>query len=155
MFALIEQPRLGWSSPAVAIPLVEFIVAPLSLAGDREGARFASGRVTLPDGYAEAYRAFVESGWNVKHMVRLLVTSNTYRQSSRMTPELRHSDPQNRLFARQSSYRLPAELLRDNALAVSGLLVRGLGGSGAHPNQQPYLALNFCICLFGIYPSRN
>ena len=88
---------------------------------------------------------FAESGWDIKHMVRLLVTSNTYRQSSRMTLELKERDPQNRLFARQSSYRLPAELIRDHALAVSGLLVRELGGAGAHPYQPAgyYKHLNF------------
>lgn len=88
---------------------------------------------------------FAESGWDVKHIVRLLVTSNTYRQSSQTTPELRRRDPQNRLFARQSSYRLPAEFIRDNALAVSGLLVRRLGGAGARPYQPAgyYKHLNF------------
>jgi hypothetical protein len=88
---------------------------------------------------------FAESGWNVKHMVRLVVTSNTYRQSSQITDELGRRDPQNRLFARQSSYRLPAEFIRDNALATSGLLVRRLGGAGAHPYQPAgyYKHLNF------------
>ncbi|HLJ09685.1 MAG TPA: DUF1549 and DUF1553 domain-containing protein, partial [Planctomycetaceae bacterium] len=88
---------------------------------------------------------FAESGWNVKHMVRLLVTSSAYRQSSRVTSELRRRDPQNRLFARQSSYRLPAEMVRDNALAASGLLVRRLGGPGARPYQPAgyYKHLNF------------
>jgi hypothetical protein len=88
---------------------------------------------------------FADSGWDVKHIVRLLVISNTYCQSSLMTPELRERDPQNRLFARQSSYRLPAELIRDNALAAGGLLVRRLGGAGAHPYQPAgyYKHLNF------------
>jgi hypothetical protein len=88
---------------------------------------------------------FAESGWNVKHMVKLLVASNTYRQSAQATPELLQRDPQNRLFARQSSYRLPAEFIRDNALAASGLLARRLGGSGARPYQPAgyYKHLNF------------
>lgn len=88
---------------------------------------------------------FAKSGWDVKHLVKLLVTSSAYRQSSQSTSELRGRDPQNRLFARQSSYRLPAEVIRDNALAVSGLLVRRLGGAGAHPYQPAgyYKHLNF------------
>jgi hypothetical protein len=88
---------------------------------------------------------FAESGWDVKYIIRLIVTSNTYRQSSQITGELRRRDPQNRLFARQSSNRLPAEFIRDNALAASGLLVRRLGGAGAHPYQPAgyYKHLNF------------
>src|SRR5208337_1116118 len=64
---------------------------------------------------------FVRTGWNVKVMQRLIVTSSTYRQSSRVTPELAERDPENRLLARGSRFRLPAETVRDNALAVSGL----------------------------------
>jgi hypothetical protein len=88
---------------------------------------------------------FVESGWNVKHMVRLLVTSSVYRQSSQMTPQLRERDPLNRLYARQSRFRLPAEMIRDNALAVSGLLVEKLGGPSVRPYQPAgyYAHLNF------------
>jgi hypothetical protein len=88
---------------------------------------------------------FAESGWDIKHMVRLIVSSGAYRQSSRATPEMLRRDPQNRLFARQSSFRLPAEMIRDHALAVSGLLVRRLGGAGAHPYQPAgyYKHLNF------------
>jgi hypothetical protein len=88
---------------------------------------------------------FAESGWDVKHMIRLIVTSKTYRQSSQNTEELRRGDPQNRMFARQSTYRLPAEFIRDNALAASGLLVRRLGGAGTHPYQPAgyYKHLNF------------
>jgi hypothetical protein len=88
---------------------------------------------------------FAQSGWDVKHIIRLIVTSNSYQQSSQVTDELRRRDPQNRLFARQSSYRLPAEFIRDNALAASGLLVLQLGGAGAHPYQPAgyYKHLNF------------
>jgi hypothetical protein len=88
---------------------------------------------------------FAESGWDVKHIIRLIVASNTYRQSSHTTVDLRRRDPQNRLVGRQSTYRLPAEFIRDNALAASGLLVRRLGGSGAHPYQPAgyYQHLNF------------
>ena len=65
---------------------------------------------------------FVRTGWDVKAMQRLIVTSSTYRQSSRVTPELHERDPENRLLARGPRFRLPAEMVRDNALAVSGLL---------------------------------
>ncbi len=79
--------------------------------------------------------AFVESGWDVKEMVRLLVTSHAYRQSSIDSPELRERDPHNQLVARQSRFRLPAELIRDNALAVSGLLVTETTKGALDPNS--------------------
>ena len=88
---------------------------------------------------------FHDSKWDVKHMVRLLVNSGTYRQTSRPTPDLRERDPFNRLYARQSPYRLDAEVVRDNALAVSGLLVHKLGGKSVFPYQPAgyWAALNF------------
>lgn len=88
---------------------------------------------------------FAESGWNIKHIVRLIALSQAYRQSSLETPELRERDPLNRWFARQSRPRLDAELIRDNALAVSGLLVTTIGGPSAHPYQPDgyYDHLNF------------
>ncbi len=88
---------------------------------------------------------FVDSGWNVKQMVKLLVLTDTYRQSSLMRQELAELDPYNRLLARQSRFRIDAELIRDNALAVSGLLVRDLGGRSVKPYQPKGLLrhLNF------------
>ncbi len=88
---------------------------------------------------------FVESGWDMKHMIKLIVMSQTYRQSSLPRPELQKSDPYNRLLARQSRYRLDAEMIRDNALAVSGLLVHQVGGRSAKPYQPAGLLrhLNF------------
>jgi hypothetical protein len=80
---------------------------------------------------------FMDSGWDVKHIVRAIVTSRTYRQSSAVSPELREADPENRLLARQSRYRLAAELVRDNALAISGLLVDKIGGPSVKPYQPP------------------
>ena len=68
-------------------------------------------------------------------MQRLIVTSATYRQSSRVTPELEERDPENRLLARGPRFRLPAELIRDNALAVSGLLDDRIGGPSVYPYQ--------------------
>lgn len=78
---------------------------------------------------------FVDSGWNVKHVVRLIVTSATYRQASGASDELRRVDPENRLLARQSRFRYDAEVIRDNALAVSGLLDETIGGESVKPYQ--------------------
>jgi hypothetical protein len=88
---------------------------------------------------------FRESGWNVKHMVELIVTSRTYRQSSLAKPAIEDRDPLNRFLARQTRFRLDAELVRDNALAISGLLIREIGGPSAKPYQPSgyYAALNF------------
>ena len=76
---------------------------------------------------------FVEHGWDVKHLVRLIVTSATYRQSSAASAELLERDPQNRLLARGPRFRLPAEFVRDQALTVSGLLVPRVGGPSVNP----------------------
>ena len=78
---------------------------------------------------------FVRSGWDVKHLVRLIVTSRTYRQSSDVTPALLELDPANRLLARGPRLRLDGEVLRDQALAVGGLLVPTLGGAPVRPYQ--------------------
>ena len=78
---------------------------------------------------------FIRTGWNVKAMQRLIVTSATYRQSSRVTPELAERDPENRLLARGPRFRLPAETVRDNALAISGLLDDRIGGPSVSPYQ--------------------
>jgi mono/diheme cytochrome c family protein len=78
---------------------------------------------------------FVDRGWDMKHMVRTLVTSATYRQTSRGSRDLLERDPFNRLYARQSRFRLDAELVRDNALAISGLLSAQKGGPSVHPYQ--------------------
>ncbi|MDX2023876.1 MAG: PSD1 and planctomycete cytochrome C domain-containing protein [Deltaproteobacteria bacterium] len=78
---------------------------------------------------------FTDSGWDVKHMVRLLVMSATYQQDSQARPELMKKDPQNRYLARQSQRRLDAEFLRDNVLKVAGLLNEDIGGPSVHPYQ--------------------
>ena len=78
---------------------------------------------------------FRDSGWSVKHMHRLIVESATYRQSSKARKELDDIDPGNRLLARQSRIRLEAELLRDSALSVSGLLDPSIGGRSIRPPQ--------------------
>ncbi|MFM7591022.1 MAG: DUF1553 domain-containing protein, partial [Isosphaeraceae bacterium] len=78
---------------------------------------------------------FVESGWNLRKLLRQIVLSATYRQSSKITPGLHEADPRNRLLARGPRYRLPAEMVRDNALAISGLLVGKVGGPSVKPYQ--------------------
>lgn len=80
---------------------------------------------------------FIRTGWDVRAYVRMLVTSATYRQDSRVTPELYARDPENRLLARGPRLRLDAEVLRDNALFTSGLLVERMGGRGVRPYQPP------------------
>lgn len=90
---------------------------------------------------------FYDSGWDVKAIVRLLVNSHAYRQSSVASAELLQLDPSNQFVARQSRFRLPAEMIRDNALAVSGLLVKTIGGASAKPYQPSgyYRHMNFPV----------
>ena len=82
---------------------------------------------------------FIEGGWNVKAVLKTIVMSATYRQSSKVTPELIEKDPENRLLARGSRFRLPAEVIRDQALALSGLLTERIGGPSVKPYQPPGL----------------
>ena len=78
---------------------------------------------------------FVRTGWDIKAMQKIIVTSAAYRQSSKATPELLQKDPENRLLARAPRLRLSAGAIRDQALAVSGLLVEQLGGPSVKPYQ--------------------
>ena len=78
---------------------------------------------------------FVRSGWDTKQLMKLIVTSRTYRQSSAASPELITKDPENRLLARGPRFRLSAEMIRDNALAASGLLTTRVGGESIRPYQ--------------------
>ncbi len=98
----------------------------------------------LLDWLAVEFRA---SGWNVKHLLKLMVLSQTYRQSSRPRPELMQHDPYNKLLARQGRFRLDAEMIRDNALAVSGLLSPKIGGPSVKPYQPAgyWSFLNFPV----------
>ncbi|MFK5921878.1 MAG: DUF1553 domain-containing protein [Verrucomicrobiota bacterium] len=82
---------------------------------------------------------FTANGWNVKRTIKQIVMSAAYRQSSQVTPEAMALDPQNRLLARGSRFRLQGEFIRDNALAVSGLLVGKVGGPSVKPYQPPGL----------------
>jgi hypothetical protein len=89
---------------------------------------------------------FRESGWDMKHMIRLIVTSRAYRQSSSLVPAALAVDPGNRLLASQNPRRLEAEFVRDNALAIAGLLdLADLGGPSVKPHQPAgyYAALQF------------
>ncbi|MGB8169757.1 MAG: DUF1553 domain-containing protein [Chthoniobacteraceae bacterium] len=78
---------------------------------------------------------FTGSGWDVKHLVKMIVTSSAYRQSAKVSPELKERDPYNRLYARGPRFRLGAEEIRDTALAVSGLLNPKIGGPSVSPYQ--------------------
>jgi len=76
---------------------------------------------------------FVNSGWSVKHMHRLILSSATYQQSTRVSAEALARDPDNKLFSRMSRLRLEGEIIRDSLLAVSGRLNRTMGGPGVFP----------------------
>ncbi len=99
----------------------------------------------------------VESGWDVKRFLRTIVTSAAYRQASTPTHALLERDPDNRLFARQTRFRLDAEMVRDNALAVSGLLSPRVGGPSVHPYQPAgyWAYLNFPPASGTTRPART
>ena len=82
---------------------------------------------------------FMRNNWDVKRFMRLMVTSATYRQSSKLTPALFARDPENRLLARGPRFRVDAEVLRDSALFIGGLLVEKRGGKGVKPFEPPGL----------------
>ncbi len=88
---------------------------------------------------------FMDKGWDVKHLIKTIVMSAAYQQSSLQSTLLRQRDPKNQLFARQSRWRVDAEMVRDNALALSGLLVKKIGGHSVKPYQPEgyYQHLNF------------
>lgn len=88
---------------------------------------------------------FVESGWDVKYLVKLMVMSGTYRQSSLVPEDLQDRDPFNELLARQGRFRLDAEMIRDNALAIAGTLELRVGGKSVKPYQPAgyWAHLNF------------
>lgn len=82
---------------------------------------------------------FIQSGWDVKHMQKLILTSATYRQSSKTTPAQFEKDPENRLLARGPRFRVDGEVLRDTALYLGGLLVENQGGHSVKPFEPPGL----------------
>ena len=82
---------------------------------------------------------FMDSGWDVKHLLKTIMLSRTFRQTSRVSPELQELDPDNRLLARGPRFRLSAGTIRDQALAVAGLLKQQQGGPSVRPYQPPGL----------------
>jgi hypothetical protein len=98
---------------------------------------------------------FIRSGWDTKSILRLMVMSNTYRQSSDVTEEMLARDPRNRLLARAARFRLPAEIVRDNALAVSGLLNSTVGGPSVFPYQPPGLWEEVSVEHRAHYPQKH
>lgn len=93
---------------------------------------------------------FMESGWDIKHVVKLIVMSETYRQASGTNPDLAEIDPANRLLSGQAPRRLEAEFIRDNALAISGLLFDDIIGG---PSAQPYQPADYWVNLN--FPERK
>jgi len=78
---------------------------------------------------------FVENGWDIKRLIKNIVLSSTYRQSSIGSEQTREEDPQNLWYSHYPAHRFPAEIIRDQALAVSGLLVKEIGGPSVYPYQ--------------------
>ncbi len=98
-------------------------------------------------------RSFVESGWNVKATYKMIVMSSTYQQESRILPEMLDRDPDNSFLARGPRYRLSAETIRDNALAISGLLQHRVGGPSVKPYQPAGLWEDVTVNRQGKYVS--
>ncbi len=97
----------------------------------------------------------IESGWDLKHILRLIVTSETYKQSSDVTPELRQRDPENRLLARGARFRLPSWMIRDAALQTSGLLNPAVGGPPVMPYQPSGVWSDMFMGRFQYEPSQG
>ncbi len=98
---------------------------------------------------------FEDSGWNVKHMVKLMVMSSTYRQSSNQPKEYRDIDPNNRLLTAQNPRRLDAEFIRDNALTISGLINLDIGGPSTFPYQPAGYYANIQFPNRDYYPDKD
>ncbi|MEQ1825558.1 MAG: PSD1 and planctomycete cytochrome C domain-containing protein [Pirellula sp.] len=97
----------------------------------------------------------VESGWNIKHLLRIIVTSETYRQSSHVSQKLLERDPDNRLLARGARYRLPSWMIRDAALRASGLMNSELGGPPVMPYQPSGVWAELTMGRFGYDTSQG
>ena len=97
----------------------------------------------------------MDSGWDVKHMLKLIVTSATYRQSSASSPDLTARDPDNRLLARGARFRLPSWMLRDAALTSAGLLNPAIGGPPVRPYQPEGVWEEMFMGRFNYEPSEG
>ncbi|MGY8767128.1 MAG: PSD1 and planctomycete cytochrome C domain-containing protein [Pirellulales bacterium] len=97
----------------------------------------------------------MENDWDIQHIIRLIVTSETYQQSSVVSDELKETDPENKLFARGSRFRLPSWMLRDAALQSSGLLNPALGGPTVRPYQPPGIWKEMFMGAFNYQPSEG
>jgi len=147
-------PRLPSNAPANRLALARWLVDPshpltAKVAVNRDWQRYFGfgivrttedfGAQGSPPSHPELLdwlaSEFIHSGWNVKALQRLIVTSATYRQDSKVNPELLRSDPENRLLGRGPRIRLSAEMIRDGALAMAGLLVEQVGGPSVKPYQ--------------------
>jgi hypothetical protein len=148
-------PQLGNDLPANRLGLARWLVSPTNPLTARVAVNrywqmyFGHGIVKTTEDFGSQGEApvhpelldwlateFIRSGWDVRAMQRLIVTSAAYRQDSRVTPEILEKDPENRLLARGPRFRLPAEVVRDNALSVSGLLDDHVGGPSVFPYQS-------------------
>jgi hypothetical protein len=98
---------------------------------------------------------FVESKWDIQHLLRTIVSSQTYQQSSRVNPELLQRDPDNRLLARSPRFRLPSWMIRDSALKLSGLLNPSLGGPPVMPYQPEGVWAELFMGRLGYEPSQG
>lgn len=96
---------------------------------------------------------FMESGWDIKHMIRLMVRSDTYRQQSKVTPAMMDADPTNRWWARASRHRLPSWMIHDAVLCTSGLLHPALGGPPVRPFQPAGIWQDMFMGKFTYEPS--
>lgn len=121
--------------PRVAINRYWQMIFGMGLVKTAEDFGSQGERPSHPDLLDWLAKDFVEHGWDVKHALKQMVMSYTYQQSSFCSEELREADPENKYLARSPSYRWSAEMIRDNALKASGLLVQDIGGQSVKPYQ--------------------
>ena len=140
-----DQQGVGLLTARVMVNRFWFLLMGAGLARDLDDFGGQGEPPTHPELLDRLAHEFVASGWDVKHMMKLIALSRTYRQSSMPSPSSIEADPENRLLSHQNRFRLPAEFIRDSALSVGGLLVRKIGGPSVKPYQPEkyYRHLNF------------